>query len=417
MRVDEADVVSINARIYCKQCAAKAPVRTRAGTSGHQVPTRGPTGGTRVGQSGSHARRTPSTGSELPAAKLARSGTGAAHVPRPSTQSGSRQNRADPTDGGGGSNKTLIVILSLAGVLLAGAAVFMMSRPATKPGGSTGTPMNFDKAIVQTPPNIEPAKIPGTDGAPKNTIITPPTVPEIKTDPKSPVPAGTVDVMAGVREESARRALDQLIADQKAGTISSVLLRRRYDQFLSGSYKTTAVANEARERMNTLPPLTLRAAQTPPAPTVPGLEMKICEGYEPNQINGVPISQYKIQQKKAVPNINAPNVDKIQELAGRRDMIILVFDGYVEIPKDGSYVFYTISDDASLVFIDDELLLINDGDHGMEPVSESTDLKAGKHRYRVVYRQGGGGCGLIEEWSGPDLGRQVIPASAFSHVP
>ncbi|MGC4101744.1 PA14 domain-containing protein [Ferruginibacter sp.] len=43
-----------------------------------------------------------------------------------------------------------------------------------------------------------------------------------------------------------------------------------------------------------------------------------------------------------------------------------VYNGYININKTGIYEFYTTSDDGSLLYIDEELVVDNNGDHGMD---------------------------------------------------
>ncbi|MDD4644854.1 MAG: glycoside hydrolase family 38 C-terminal domain-containing protein, partial [Bacteroidales bacterium] len=42
----------------------------------------------------------------------------------------------------------------------------------------------------------------------------------------------------------------------------------------------------------------------------------------------------------------------------------VVYDGYINVPADGNYTFYTTSDDGSSLMIDDVLITDNDGAHG-----------------------------------------------------
>ena len=43
----------------------------------------------------------------------------------------------------------------------------------------------------------------------------------------------------------------------------------------------------------------------------------------------------------------------------------MLWKGYLDIPKSGGYRFWTESDDGSLLSIDGEMVVNNDGDHGM----------------------------------------------------
>ena len=69
----------------------------------------------------------------------------------------------------------------------------------------------------------------------------------------------------------------------------------------------------------------------------------------------------------------------------------LLFDGYLKIEKDGIYHFTTRSDDGSILYIDDEEVVNNDGDHGSVEASGKAALKKGYHKIRVACYDGSGG--------------------------
>ncbi|MBV6646399.1 MAG: DUF1080 domain-containing protein, partial [Cyclobacteriaceae bacterium] len=74
------------------------------------------------------------------------------------------------------------------------------------------------------------------------------------------------------------------------------------------------------------------------------------------------------------------------------------FKGSVNITADGSYSFRLISDDGSYLFIDDKLVIDNSGRHGPEIKDGEVYLKKGKHKVRILYRQGNGGAYLSFQW-------------------
>ena len=69
----------------------------------------------------------------------------------------------------------------------------------------------------------------------------------------------------------------------------------------------------------------------------------------------------------------------------------LVFNGYIDIPADGVYAFYTYSDDGSRLFIDDELVVDNDGLHSREERTGSIALRKGFHKFALRYFDSNGG--------------------------
>jgi Metallo-peptidase family M12/PA14 domain/Bacterial Ig domain len=87
--------------------------------------------------------------------------------------------------------------------------------------------------------------------------------------------------------------------------------------------------------------------------------------------------------------------------SGRADDVGAVLDGYVWALLDGIYTFTTDSDDGSRLYIGDELIVDNDGLHGMVKRGGTIPLSAGWHQIRIEFFERGGGAGLISTFSGP----------------
>ncbi len=99
----------------------------------------------------------------------------------------------------------------------------------------------------------------------------------------------------------------------------------------------------------------------------------------------------------------------------RPEDFALAFSGVVTIPQDAVVSFNLTSDDGSRLYIDDRLVIDNDGLHGMVNKQGSAPLAAGYHRIRVEYFNASGGLGLALEWSGTGLTTGPIPTNAFRH--
>jgi len=99
----------------------------------------------------------------------------------------------------------------------------------------------------------------------------------------------------------------------------------------------------------------------------------------------------------------------------------ITYDGYINIPTAGSYTFYTSSDDGSKLFIDGtaaaNLVVNNDGAHGVQERSGAKTLTAGLHSIRVSFYQAGGGQSLSVSYQGPSLTKRVIPDSVLNIPP
>lgn len=92
----------------------------------------------------------------------------------------------------------------------------------------------------------------------------------------------------------------------------------------------------------------------------------------------------------------------------------LQLNGLIDINEEGAYNFYLSSNDGSLLYIDDKLLIDNDGEHGATERSRSIKLSTGKHKIRIEYFQGGGGKFFMVMYDGPNIMKRVIPASVLS---
>jgi hypothetical protein len=85
------------------------------------------------------------------------------------------------------------------------------------------------------------------------------------------------------------------------------------------------------------------------------------------------------------------------------------YNGFINIPKNGVYGFYTDSDDGSQLFIGDQLVVNNDGLHGMHEESGVIALAAGFHPIHVTFFEKTGGDGLKVSWKGVGMEKEVVP--------
>ncbi len=78
--------------------------------------------------------------------------------------------------------------------------------------------------------------------------------------------------------------------------------------------------------------------------------------------------------------------------------IKIVFRSQITIDKEDSYDFRLISDDGSYLFIDDQMIIDNGGNHAFKAVDGEMYLKKGTHELRVEFEQGGGQAALSFQW-------------------
>jgi Tfp pilus assembly protein FimT len=111
--------------------------------------------------------------------------------------------------------------------------------------------------------------------------------------------------------------------------------------------------------------------------------------------------------------INYPSTTSAWPGLSQNDNFAARFTGLVQIATGGDYTFYTSSDDGSQLWINEALVVNNDGWHGMQERSGIVTLPAGNHQIRVEMYEGGGDAGLVVSYAGPGVAKQVIPSSVL----
>jgi len=86
------------------------------------------------------------------------------------------------------------------------------------------------------------------------------------------------------------------------------------------------------------------------------------------------------------------------------------YSGFIKIQLDGFYVFYVKSDDGSQLFIDNRMIINNNGRHAAIENSGFAFLNAGFHKIELEYFQAGGDQFLETSIEGPNMKKQIIPA-------
>lgn len=75
----------------------------------------------------------------------------------------------------------------------------------------------------------------------------------------------------------------------------------------------------------------------------------------------------------------------------------LLLEGWIEVNETAAYTFGVSSDDGSQLYVAGQLVVENDGLHGMRKMEGAVPLKKGKHPIRLEFFQNEGGQGL-EVW-------------------
>ena len=83
----------------------------------------------------------------------------------------------------------------------------------------------------------------------------------------------------------------------------------------------------------------------------------------------------------------------------------------VNVPEDGTWELMLLSDDGSILTVDDVEVINNDGIHAPAPVAATVQMAKGLRNFRVRYFQGPGqGLALMLAWRKPGVADfQYIP--------
>jgi len=217
--------------------------------------------------------------------------------------------------------------------------------------------------------------------APKNIFLD-----DIDVSLSSPNPGATIRYTL---DGSSPRETSALYTGPLTFTSDLTLKARAYVKGIDNSFVAKATYTKVRPR----------PAQSASA-AVPGLRCSYYEG----EWSEVP------DFASLVPN-NVQRVSTVSIPSFVREInYALTIDGYVDLPADGIYTFHLWSDDGSLLYINEQLAIDNDGLHGKAEMTADIALGKGKHKLGVTFFQAPGDAAL-ELWvEGPGMPLMQIPA-------
>jgi hypothetical protein len=93
---------------------------------------------------------------------------------------------------------------------------------------------------------------------------------------------------------------------------------------------------------------------------------------------------------------------------GRYEWFGVDFRGTVVVSEAGPLSFRLVSDDGAKLYVDDVLVLDNDGRHDVRMVEGTVALDAGPHRIRVPYYDGPGPMALTLEVARPGQPYEIL---------
>jgi len=151
--------------------------------------------------------------------------------------------------------------------------------------------------------------------------------------------------------------------------------------------------------------------------------------YRPGLVPGVRVEYFPLaaQQVSTVPDLTGKEPEAEAMLrqinlpasmdpfpgSKRADWFAARFTALLECPTDGEYEFTLTSDDGAKLWIDDQLVVANDGLHDMRAASGKATLSKGLHNLNLSYFQAERLAGLVLSWRPPQGEREVIPPGKF----
>lgn len=105
------------------------------------------------------------------------------------------------------------------------------------------------------------------------------------------------------------------------------------------------------------------------------------------------------------------NVDKVKD----ERQFGYNFNGYIKVTETGVYTFWLEANDGAILYINDKLIIDNDGGRRAQVLDSKIGLKKGWHPIKVDYCQNGLAKSLVLEWEGPGVEKQEVTADVLFH--
>ncbi|MBK8946249.1 MAG: family 78 glycoside hydrolase catalytic domain [Ignavibacteriae bacterium] len=153
----------------------------------------------------------------------------------------------------------------------------------------------------------------------------------------------------------------------------------------------------------------------------PSMPAKAIYNFIDSNKNGIEWKLYKGEFKK-IPNLDNMQPDasgfiyqfgllNILDLPKYNFALRLI--SHIKIENDGEYEFHTSSNDGSNLYINDKLVVDNNGEHALKQGTGTIFLQKGFHKIRAEYFQTGGSKALQVMYNSKDIAFQPIPAGVL----
>jgi hypothetical protein len=103
------------------------------------------------------------------------------------------------------------------------------------------------------------------------------------------------------------------------------------------------------------------------------------------------------------------NSTSVLNQVDKKEGVLINYKAEIVIDKSGEYTFYTASDDDSMLFINGDLIVSNNGKYNVGERGASLYLDSGKHAIEMVYYNRKGFSHLSTFYEGPKIPKQIIP--------
>jgi hexosaminidase len=121
------------------------------------------------------------------------------------------------------------------------------------------------------------------------------------------------------------------------------------------------------------------------------------------------VKQMEMQQPANTGEVNAQWIPDVVNSGS----FGFIFSGLLSIQQEGLYHFHLSSDDGSMMYLNGEEFINNDGLHSNQTVTEPAALKKGLYNVRIYFIEGGGGYNLGLKVNLPDGTDKVLLPGDF----
>ncbi|RFM28484.1 alpha-L-fucosidase [Deminuibacter soli] len=164
---------------------------------------------------------------------------------------------------------------------------------------------------------------------------------------------------------------------------------------------TSFAASDKAVIYNRLPPIQVKQVE-------PGVRYQYFE--TDSTINFALINNLAPKTTGIADNINVVPKERASKFA-------LYYTGYINIPADNMYSFYTVADDGCQLSIDENIVVDDDGNHTAHEATGKIALKKGYHAIKVLYYDAGGDNELNVFIQAQGQSKIPLPNSLLYHAP